>query len=133
MGQQYALDGTPLWTNGWCGDPQMLLSYTKDVTNISGDATMYQGYRFGKYEIKIGATGTPDNDYVIMRYAEVLMMKAECILRTGGSSQEAAELVNEVRRRNFDTTNELTGSELEATTIYNGVPVNMVVFFKNLV
>ena len=39
MGQQYALDGTPLWTNGWCGDPQMMLSYTKDVTNISGDAT----------------------------------------------------------------------------------------------
>ena len=67
MGQQYALDGTPLWTNGWCGDPQMLLSYTKDVTNISGDATMYQGYRFGKYEIKIGATGTPDNDYEICR------------------------------------------------------------------
>ena len=76
MGQQYALDGTPLWTNGWCGDPQMLLSYTKDVTNISGDATMYQGYRFGKYEIKIGATGTPDNDYVIMRYAEVLMYES---------------------------------------------------------
>lgn len=132
MGQQYALDGTPLWTNGWCGDPQMLLSYTKDVTNISGDATMYQGYRFGKYEIKIGATGTPDNDYVIMRYAEVLMMKAECILRTGGSSQEAAELVNEVRRRNFDTTNELTGSELEATTIYNGVPVKYGRFLQEL-
>lgn len=132
MGQQYALDGTPLWTNGWCGDPQMLLSYTKDVTNISGDATMYQGYRFGKYEIKIGATGTPDNDYVIMRYAEVLMMKAECILRTGGSSQEAAELVNEVRRRNFDTTNELTGSELEATTICNGVPVKYGRFLQEL-
>ena len=110
----------------------MLLSYTQDVTNISGDATMYQGYRFGKYEIKIGATGTPDNDYVIMRYAEVLMMKAECILRTGGSSQEAAELVNEVRRRNFDTTNELTGSELEATTICNGVPVKYGRFLQEL-
>ena len=62
------------------------------------------------------------------------MMKAECILRTGGSSQEAAELVNEVRRRNFDTTNELTGSELEATTICNGVPVKIwSFFFKNLV
>ena len=77
-------------------------------------------------------SGTPDNDYVIMRYAEVLMMKAECILRTGGSSQEAAELVNEVRRRNFDTTNELTGSELEATTIYNGVPVKYGRFLQEL-
>ena len=123
MGQQYALDGTPLWTNGWCGDPQMLLSYTREVTNISGDATMYQGYRFGKYEIKVGATGTPDNDYVIMRYAEVLMTKAECILRTGGNPQDAADLVNEVRRRNFDTTNELTGSDLAATIAYNGVSV----------
>ncbi|WP_294593789.1 RagB/SusD family nutrient uptake outer membrane protein [uncultured Bacteroides sp.] len=123
MGQQYALDGTPLWTNGWCGDPQMLLSYTRDVTNISGDATMYQGYRFGKYEVKVGATGTPDNDYVIMRYAEVLMMKAECILRTGGNAQDAADLVNEVRKRNFESTNTLTGAELEATTTINGVPV----------
>ena len=67
-----------------------------------------------------------------MRYAEVLMMKAECILRTGGSSQEAAELVNEVRRRNFDTTNELTGSELEATTICNGVPVKYGRFLQEL-
>lgn len=132
MGQQYALDGTPLWTNGWCGDPQMLLSYTKDVTNISGDATMYQGYRFGKYEIKVGATGTPDNDYVIMRYAEVLMMKAECILRTGGNSQDAAELVNEVRRRNFETANSLTGAELEATITYNGVPVKYGRFLQEL-
>ena len=123
MGQQYALDGTPLWTNGWCGDPQQLLAYTREVSNISGDATMYQGYRFGKYEIKVGATGTPDNDYVIMRYAEVLMTKAECILRTGGNPQDAADLVNEVRRRNFDTENLLTGPELEATINYNGTPV----------
>ena len=51
------------------------------------------------------------------------MTKAECILRTGGNSQDAADLVNEVRRRNFDTTNELTGAELEATISCNGVPV----------
>lgn len=122
-GQQYALDGTPLWTNGWCGDPQMLLAYTREVANISGDATMYQGYRFGKYEIKVGATGTPDNDYVIMRYAEVLLAKAECILRRGGNSQDAADLVNEVRRRNFETENLLTAPQLEATVNYNGAPV----------
>jgi hypothetical protein len=123
MGQQYALDGTPLWTNGWVGDPNVLLSYTREVPNITGDATMYHGYRFGKYEIKVGATGTPDNDYVIMRYAEVLMNKAECILRTGGNLQDAADLVNEVRRRNFDTANNLTAEELGATVLYNETPV----------
>ncbi len=123
MGQQYSLDGTPLWTNGWCGDPQVLLSYTRELAGIDGPATMYQGYRFGKYEIKVGATGTPDNDYVIMRYAEILMMKAECILRTNGNAQDAADLVNEVRARNFETGTLLTGAELSATINHNGVPV----------
>lgn len=123
MGQQYALDGSPLYTEGWCGDPNILLSYTREVSGLDGAATMYEGYRFGKYEIKVGATGTPDNDYVIMRYAEVLMTKAECILRTGGDPEEAAALVNEVRQRAFDNPIELTGAELQATINYNGVPV----------
>ena len=123
MGQQYALDGSPLWTGGWVDGINQLVNYTRDVVAIDGPATMVEGWRFGKYEIKVGGTSAPDNDYVIMRYAEILMMKAECILRTNGDANEAADLVNQVRSRAFDETNVLTGAELQATIEYNGVPV----------
>ena len=123
MGQQYALDGSPLWTGGWVDGINQPLIYTRDIVALDGPATMVEGYRFCKYEIKVGGTAAPDNDYVIMRYAEVLMMKAECLLRTGGDANEAARLVNEVRKRSFDDENLLTAAELQATIIYNGVPV----------
>lgn len=58
-----------------------------------------------------------------MRYAEVYLMKAECILRTNGNAEEAAQLVNEVRKRAFDGDNKLSGADLLKTTNVNGVPV----------
>lgn len=51
-----------------------------------------------------------------MRYAEVYLMKAECILRTNGNAEEAAQLVNEVRKRAFDGDNKLSGADLLKTT-----------------
>ena len=50
-------------------------------------------------------------------------MKAECILRTNGNAEEAAQLVNEVRKRAFDGDNKLSGADLLKTTNVNGVPV----------
>ncbi len=123
MGQQYALDGSPLWTGGWVDGINQPLIYTRTISALDGPATMVEGYRFGKYEIKVGGTSAPDNDYVIMRYAEVLMMKAECILRTNGNADVAAALVNDVRSRAFDKENLLTGAELKATVSYNGASV----------
>lgn len=42
------------------------------------------------------------NDIVLMRYAEILMSKAESLYRLG-STAEATDLINEVRARNFVT------------------------------
>ncbi|MEG1611630.1 MAG: RagB/SusD family nutrient uptake outer membrane protein [Alistipes sp.] len=123
MGQQYALDGSELWTGGWVDGINQPLIYSREVQAIDGPATMVEGYRFAKYEIKVGGTATPDNDYVIMRYAEVLMAKAECILRMGGDAEDAATLVNDVRKRAFDKAVPLTGVELEATINQNGSSV----------
>lgn len=39
-------------------------------------------------------------DYVVLRYAEVIYMLAECRYRAG-NKQDAADLINSVRRRNF--------------------------------
>ena len=59
-----------------------------------------------KYEILGGDKGTTFDDQVIFRYADVLLMKAECLLRITGSyngegADVAATLVTQVRQRNF--------------------------------
>ena len=82
---------------------QMVIDYVKEVPGIGGDGTIApsnSGYRIGKYKIKIGATSNLDNDYPMFRYGDVLMMKAEALLRTG-HQDEAAALVSQVRQRAF--------------------------------
>ena len=43
------------------------------------------------------------NDWVLFRYADILFMKAECLMRKNGgtATQEAVDLVNSVRQRAF--------------------------------
>ena len=43
-------------------------------------------------------------DHRILRYADVLLMYAECLIETGGDKQLAADLINQVRYRAFVTT-----------------------------
>jgi hypothetical protein len=102
---------------------QVPLAYRKEVSSLT-DAQVLDGYRNGKYLPKMNQISDAcDNDFQCMRYAEVLFIKAECILRSGGNSIEAAELVNQVRRRAFDEPNPVTGTELAATIEINKVPV----------
>ncbi len=80
----------------------VVISFPNYVASIYGPNNSYDGYRIGKYEIKQGAKSNLSNDFPIFRYAEVLMMKAECLLRTG-HADEAAAIVTEVRTRDFKT------------------------------
>ncbi len=41
-----------------------------------------------------------ESDYVVLRYAEIVYSKAECLLRDG-DSRKAGELLNSVRKRNY--------------------------------
>jgi hypothetical protein len=80
-------------------------NFVKDVPSIDGNPTLPankfdNGYPVWKYEIYAGQTGSSDVDYPIIRYAEVLMMRAEALLRTGDAAG-AATLVTQVRQRNF--------------------------------
>ncbi|MFS0490587.1 RagB/SusD family nutrient uptake outer membrane protein [Leadbetterella byssophila] len=82
---------------------EMVINYVKEVPGIGGDGTVApsnSGYRIGKYKIKQGATNNLDNDYPMFRYADVLMMKAEALLRKG-DADAAAQLVTQVRQRAF--------------------------------
>lgn len=76
-----------------------------------------EGFRCGKYEIKDGAKSNLSNDFPYFRYTDVLMMKAESLLRTG-KSDEAAQIVSSVRARSFNdpAKAKVTGIELMGNT-----------------
>jgi len=80
------------------------------------------GYPVRKYEIYSGETGSSDVDYPVLRYAEVLMMRAEALLRTG-QADAAAALVTQVRQRNFTgaaaAKATVTGADLAKGSVYN--------------
>ena len=99
-------------------------------------ADEFEGYRYGKYEIKIGQKWETDQDWVMYRLSETMMMKAECLLRNG-DAQGAADIVNEIRSRSFDPSlpkevRELTADQLSAVKQVNGIPVQYGEFLQEL-
>lgn len=89
------------------------LNYTVDFVNIykkdnikydHTNSREYFGARFAKYEIEPGLSGSSmGNDLAIYRLADIMLMKAEALMRKhGGATQEAVDLVNRVRTRAFD-------------------------------
>ncbi|HTE00639.1 MAG TPA: RagB/SusD family nutrient uptake outer membrane protein [Mucilaginibacter sp.] len=97
IGQQFGPGGVALKQRS--GKP---LIFTEEVNlNFSTEA---QGIRVFKYFPHPNADGTvtdsgEDNDYVFLRYADVLLMKAEAIMRGGTdlSGQTALQIVNSIR------------------------------------
>jgi hypothetical protein len=93
QGQQYDITGKALKTRG--GQP---LFFTKECP-LDG-ATEEQGYRVLKYaprNVPVNVSRTP-NDYLIWRYADALLMKAECLARKGDMSG-ALTFVNQLREK----------------------------------
>jgi len=76
------------------GEP---LTYTEDVVNFT-DAKQNEGVRLAKYEMKAGDLWERDNDFVLIRYAEILMMQAECYVRLG-SPTLAAPFIQQITSR----------------------------------
>lgn len=110
----------------WLQGPQRtpagveVINYVKSVESIEKSKSN-EGYRIGKYEIRQGAKGSLSNDFPIFRYAEVLMMRAECLLRTGKAAEAAAQ-VTEVRQRVFTATPAkatVSAADLLKGSVYN--------------
>ena len=73
------------------------LCYVNDIQ--SGNFTLeWEGYRMKKFEVKPG-TSAMGTDFPVFRYSEILLMKAECLLRLGQPG--AGALVSQVRERAF--------------------------------
>lgn len=118
-GQQFASNGDSLYCTlgALAGQP---LRYINEVPGVDESQEIH-GYRLGKFEIEMGATNRLSNDFPLFRYADVLMMKAESLLRTG-NPDDAAVIVTEVRERNFRGDPEkafVTGSELMQGSVYD--------------
>jgi hypothetical protein len=114
-------------TDTWLMGPQrhattgaVVITYGKAVPSMLSSKSS-DGYRIGKYKIKPNATGSLDNDFPLLRYADVLMIKAEALLRTG-KADEAAAIVTEVRKRAFKgnpAKATVTGADLAKGSKYN--------------
>ncbi|NEW77894.1 MAG: RagB/SusD family nutrient uptake outer membrane protein [Gelidibacter sp.] len=116
-------DGDKRLNETWLIGPQLdadtglvLFTMVKQMPSIYGSG-MYEGFRCRKYQIITGAKSSLSNDFPYFRYTDVLMMKAESLLRTGKSG-EAAQLVTQVRMRSFDDLAKatVTGEELMGDT-----------------
>jgi starch-binding outer membrane protein, SusD/RagB family len=96
-------------------------NFVKHVPNMT-KTEFNNGFPVWKYEIYQGETGSSDVDFPDVRYAEVLMMKAEALLRKGDAGG-AAVLVSQVRARNFKGTAAskatVTGADLLKGSAYN--------------
>ncbi|MGC4231897.1 MAG: RagB/SusD family nutrient uptake outer membrane protein [Niabella sp.] len=92
-GPQYYLDGKPLtYPDG----TQLVLVPVKDIVAAQDN----EGYKVLKYT-PVGAAFSgfnADNDLVLERYSNVLLMKAEALFRLGNTA-DALPLVNQVRAR----------------------------------
>ncbi|MDL2212446.1 RagB/SusD family nutrient uptake outer membrane protein [Bacteroides sp. OttesenSCG-928-D19] len=73
------------------------LIYTEEIEDIT-KALQNEGGRLSKYEDKEGDNWSRDYDMVLMRYAEVLMMQAECYVRLGNPAA-ARSFVEQIRSR----------------------------------
>ncbi|MGN0190212.1 MAG: RagB/SusD family nutrient uptake outer membrane protein, partial [Candidatus Cryptobacteroides sp.] len=94
IGQQYDSKGKPLQDR-----KGNLLNYTIEVGDYA-NANEYEGARIFKWEVEKDSYNHLNNDFAVFRYVDVLLMKAECLLRTG-NEPEAREIVNKCRERNF--------------------------------
>lgn len=73
------------------------LTFTPFINEIFPNSWRQGGARIGKYEFE-GGPSTMGNDFVVFRYAEALLTKAECDLRQGDAAS-ALTMVNQIRER----------------------------------
>jgi hypothetical protein len=90
--QKSAKDGSNVLMDN--GEP---LNYTEEIENFT-NAKQNEGVRLDKYEWSVNDQWERDNDWVLMRYAEILMMQAEANFRLGDTGA-ALSYINRIRAR----------------------------------
>jgi hypothetical protein len=69
------------------------------MNELTPGAWRQSGARIGKYEFYRGMTGQLSNDWVLFRYADIILTKAEALARKSGNWNDptALALVNQIR------------------------------------
>jgi hypothetical protein len=100
-GPQFASDGSRLTDDqSEANDPDgRPLTFTPELNEHFPGCLRQAGARVGKYEFAAGATENLSNDFPLLRYADILLMKAECLWRADNNSAEAVTIVNSIRTR----------------------------------
>lgn len=76
------------------------ITHTPYLNELTPGNWRQSGARIHKYEMEIGLSGgNMNNDLVIYRYADVLLMKAEALWRMNNNDPDALMLVNRIRQR----------------------------------
>lgn len=97
VGLQFSAGGDTL-RDGSADDPGGApLVYTPELNMLEPNTFRQAGARIAKYEIPSGAPNTIPNDFPLLRYSEVLLNKAETMLRRG--DQGGVMFANMVRGR----------------------------------
>jgi hypothetical protein len=106
VGPQYKPDGTKAIDPAFEGegsaqpDPDgTALNFTPRINQLQPNAWRQGGARIGKYAYEMGGTANMSNDFVVFRYADVLLTRAEALWRQNAASTEALALVNQIRTR----------------------------------
>ncbi|MBD0366787.1 MAG: RagB/SusD family nutrient uptake outer membrane protein [Flavisolibacter sp.] len=102
VGPQFRADGvTPLLDGAAdATDPDgPQINFTPYINELEPGAWRQSGARIGKYEIYKGTTGQLSNDWILFRYADILLTKAEALARkaTNWNDATALALVNQIR------------------------------------
>lgn len=98
VGPQFNFDGTPLLCTEEYKGQQLVLNPEVISMELGQENS---GVRNVKFEIQLGSQNGVDNDFPVVRYADILLMKAECLLRQN-KMNEALTLINQVRARCFE-------------------------------
>jgi len=118
-GQQFTATGDSIFATmgSFTGKPLAFRNYVGGV-DVSDEV---DGFRLGKFEIATRTTNRLSNDWPLFRYADILLMKAESLLRTG-DADGAAALVTQVRQRAFKSNPAkavVTGADLQKGSSYD--------------
>jgi hypothetical protein len=93
-GPQFDANGNPLKTIN--GSANLVLIPHVNQENAAEN----EGFRVLKWlPDAVWVNGASGNDIATIRFAEILLIKAEALLRSGGSASDALALVNQVRQR----------------------------------
>ena len=105
VGPQYNADGTVTEDPAFEGesseapDPDgTRLNFTPENNMVHPNGWRQGGARIGKYEYSVGGTENASNDFVIFRLADIMLTKAEAMLRMDDAAG-ALLIVNEIRNR----------------------------------